>query len=85
MRKDRGLAGHPTYRILLVSGVCPAGYFTADSYEAARVYTACGGTSRVSSPDGYYSLASAYVDACQVIDAKLEEIRKFREQNRSEA
>lgn len=85
VRREKGMPELPTYYALLLNGICPAGYFTPFSYEAARVFAACGGTSRVSSPDGYYSLAAVYVDACNVIDSKINEIRKIREQNRPEA
>lgn len=72
----------PTYYALLLSGICAAGYFSDESYEAVRVYAACGGTSRVSTPNEYYSLASVYVDACTVIDNTLSEIRKLRDNNK---
>lgn len=70
-----------TWRALVLHGICPAGYFTPLSYEALRVYSACGGVSRITSPAEYYRLPAIYVDCCAVIDNKLAEIRKLREAN----
>lgn len=82
VRLAKGMPALPTYRALMLYGVCPSLYFTRLSYEAARVFSACGGTSRLSTPAQYYDLPAVYVDACATIDSKIGEIKKLRESNR---
>jgi hypothetical protein len=73
-----GNPDYPPLQCFLQYGVCPAGAITPLSQELWRLYNACDGTRRCQNPADFYELPAIYVDACQVIDADLERIRKIR-------
>lgn len=66
---------------LYLFSVCPIPFIRHESYKLLEVYKACGGTSRIQTPDQYYGLPALYAHACQIIDSELAAIKKEREEN----
>jgi len=56
---------------------------TALSFELFSLYRACGGFSRLKTPDEYYDLPALYVDAARVIMAEESRIEEIKAKKKS--
>lgn len=76
---DPGRAATPDHAALSSYNVCPLSVFDRFTWEAARLYFALGGLSRISAPADYYRLPAVYRDVVDAIEETFAEIKRARE------